>query len=583
MRLWWLSGLIVGALLAAPGVASAQVNVFPIPGSRVASPHAQIAFRGVSPGNLGPISVVGSQSGAHSGTFVPDSDGRGTSFYPAQPFAPGEVVTVNTTQDIVGSKTSSYQFTVATPAGGVAPQHWPPAARVRGDVWSFRSRPDLSPARVVVTRRLPGIANGFTFVAPEFGPRQDGPMILDTKGNVVWFKALPGNDVATDFRVQTYHGGPVLTWWEGYVSAGVGVGRDLIYNSAYQQIAVIHAANGISADMHEFNLSRQNTALITATFPVQWDDTVVRGGSKHARVMDAVVQEIDIPTGNVLFEWDSLDHVPVADTYAHIPRNKGIPFDYFHVNAIEQDKDGNLVINGRNTWAAYKVNHSTGAIIWRLGGKHSSFKLAPGTFWAFQHDVRIRANNDLFVTLFDNDAGPPQVHRQSRGIKLVLDLKHMTAHQVSQHAHSPALVSYNQGNYQQLPNRDDFLGWGQQPFMSEYSPSGRDLFDMHFVGRISNYRAYRFNWSGFPATQPAIATSRRGRNVIVYASWNGATHVRSWRVLGGASPTSLKAVGGGLKNGFETAMKVGSQAYVAVQALDFSGHVMNTSPTVKVS
>jgi hypothetical protein len=571
------------ALLVAPGVAAAAappVSTFPIPGGRVASPQTQITFRGVPASQLGSIGVSGSRSGAHSGAILGDSDGQGGSFAPAAPFTPGEVVTVTTSLNVLGATNGTFRFTVATPAPQVPVRHWPTAGRVSGDVQQFRSRRDLTPAAVKVTKRSRGTAPGDIFVAPQFGPVQDGPMILDPYGTLIWFKSLPGDDSASDFRVQTYQGAPVLTWWQGYVSAGIGVGEDVINDSSYRQIAVVHASNGLAADLHEFQLTSRNTALITAYYPVYWDTSSLRG-PKRQTVLDSVVQEIDIPTGLVLFQWDSLDHVSISDSYSGLPKFAGSPFDYFHVNSIDPDDDGNLIISGRNTWAAYKLSHQTGAVIWRLGGKHSTFKLAPGTYWAFQHDVRHRAQNDQFITIFDDDAGPPTIHSQSRGIKLVLDLKHKTAHQVASHLHSPSVTTNFEGNFQQLPNRDDFVGWGQAPYFTEYDRNGRELFDGQFVAATPSYRAYRLPWSGTPQSVPAVAAVGHGRTVTVYASWNGATHIRSWRVLGGPSATALSPIATATKRGFETAITTGTQPYVAVQPLDWSGRVMATSATIR--
>jgi hypothetical protein len=302
---------------------------------------------------------------------------------------------------------------------------------------------------------------------------------------------------------------------------------------------------------------------------------------KRQVVLDSIVQEIDIPTGLVLYQWDSLDHVPVTDSYASPPKRASrYPFDYFHANSVQLDQDGNLLISGRNTWAAYKVDHRTGNVIWRLGGKHSSFRLAPGTYWAFQHDVRARAANDMFVTLFDNSAGPPVVHSQSRGIKLFLDLKHMIARQVASHVHS--LVAFNEGNFQQLPDLNDFIGWGNQRWFSEYDRRGRLVFDGHFVDGNSNYRAYRFQWSGAPSTPPSVTALRHGAKMTVYASWNGATGVRSWRIFGGASPTSTRPLATVARRGFETAANVAAAPYVAIQALDWRGHVLGATQAVPV-
>jgi Arylsulfotransferase (ASST) len=239
------------------------------------------------------------------------------------------------------------------------------------------------------------------------------------------------------------------------------------------------------------------------------------------------------------------------------------------------------VISARNTWAAYKINSLTAATIWELGGKHSSFKLAPGVRWEFQHDVRVRAAGDLFVTLFDDGAGPPTVEKQSRAIKLILDTRHMTVRRVAQHVHSPGLSSNFEGNFQQLPNRDDFMGWGQQPYFSEYDPHGRLVLDGHFLAGTPTYRAYRFPWTGTPVGAPAVAASSRGSTTIVDASWNGATTVADWRVLGGPAATSLRQVRRVRRSGFETTISVRAQRYVAAQALDGAGRVIGTSRTVR--
>jgi Arylsulfotransferase (ASST) len=553
------------------------VYTFPVAGARVASPTTQIAFRGVPVSQFGSIAVTGSRSGAHTGKVLADSDNQGGSFLPSKPFSPGEVVTVSTNLNVVGATSGTFSFTVAQPAGGIPPSHWPKAVRNRNDVWRYRSRPDLVVPALTITKRR-RTAPGDIFLGPQFGPIQVGPMILDSDGNPIWFRWLRGNDSPADVRVQSYLGQPVLTWWQGYVTGGVGVGEDVINDSSYRQIATVRAANGMSADLHEFEITPQGTALITAAYPVYGDVSGVHG-SKHGIVYDSVVQEIDIPTGLVLFQWDSLDHVPITDSYQKLP--KRTPFDYFHVNSIEADQDDDLVISARNTWAAYKVDRHSGQLIWTLGGRHSSFKMGRGASFAFQHDVRVRAGHDSFVTLFDDGAGPPNVHGQSRGIKLFLDLKHMTATRAAEFDHSPALLAGFEGNYQQLSNGDELIGWGQQPYFSEFNSRGQVVFDGHFIDGDASYRVYRFQWTATPHTLPAIAASRHGRSTVVYASWNGATNVSWWRVLGGSSATAMHALATVHKWTFEASIKIGSQRYVAVQALDGRRRPLATSTTLR--
>jgi hypothetical protein len=569
------------------------VYVFPVPGGHFASPTTQISFRGLPAAALGTITVTGSSSGTHAGTVMADSDGDGASFVPnpSDPFTPGETVTVNTSLNIEGSHNGTFQFVIAMPAGAIPFAKRPAAPRVPGDVWYFHSRPDLTPAAVAITKPDP-TAPGDIFLAPQIGPLQQGPEIIGPKGGLIWFDPLPLDFAASDFRVQTYHGQPVLTWWQGNESAGVGTGADEIMNRSYQVVKTISAGNGLSADLHEFQLTPRGSALITAEYPVIVNATAVRGAAQEV-VLDSVVQEIDIPTGLVLFQWDSLDHVPITAGYTPPPnapkkgkpvKPNGVwdPYDYFHVNSVALDDDGNLVISARNTWAVYKVNHHSDAVMWTLGGKRSSFRLGPGASFAFQHDVRVRAAGDALVTMFDDGAGPPYVHSQSRALELRLDVRHLTATVVSQLVHSPPLLASFEGNEQEMPGGDDFVGWGQQPYFSQYDAKGRLVFEGRFVDENLSYRAYRFRWSGTPATPPAIAVVPGRRKMTVYASWNGATNVAAWRVFGGKAPWKMPAIATTLKRGFETAIIAPRRAYVWVQALDAKGHPLGHSALQQV-
>jgi hypothetical protein len=481
--------VVTGALLAVPAHPRAAqapptpVSVFPIPGAQVASPQTQIAFRGIRTGQLkaARIQVTGSRTGVHRGVIKFDSDGDGGSFIPNNAFAPGETVTVSTSLNVIGVSDGAFQFTVAYPAGGVPYKPHLVAQRARGDVWKFRSQPGIAPASVRLIKRSAAAGNDDIFLAPQYGPLQDGPEILNSHGQLVWFHPVQAGDVATDFRVQSYKGQPVLTWFQGYTNAGAGVGEDVIYNRSYQQEDVVHAANGLSADLHEFEITPQGTALITAVYPVYWNASSV-GGSTHEIVFDAVVQEIDIPTGLVMFQWDSLDHVPLSASYEAPPDQGGTngnrnPYDYFHINSVQQDYDGNLIVSGRDVWAAYKVNIQTGAIMWTLGGRYSSFLLAPGSQFAFQHDVRTVGAGDQYVSVFDDGGGPPQVHSESRGLLLELNFQTMTTQTVVQDDHSPPLDADFEGSDQELPNSDAFVGWGQQPYFTEFNSRGQEILD----------------------------------------------------------------------------------------------------------
>jgi len=97
------------------------------------------------------------------------------------------------------------------------------------------------------------------------------------------------------------------------------------------------------------------------------------GGAANQTVIDGIAQEIDISTGKVLFQWNSADHIPYNDSKQPLPMSASTPWDWFHINAVNLAKYGNLLIDARNTWTTYKVSRHTGDVLWKLGGKDSSF------------------------------------------------------------------------------------------------------------------------------------------------------------------------------------------------------------------
>jgi hypothetical protein len=408
-------------------------------------------------------------------------------------------------------------------------------------------------------------------------------MILDPAGAVLWFKPLPTDTFATNLRVQEYGGRPVLTWWQGDISIhGFGVGEDIIYSSSYTEAGRVRGGNGHRPDLHDFFLTGDGRALVTSYFPMLCNLSA-HGGSASAAVTDGVMQEIDVRTGLVMYEWTSLDHVAVSESYASPSRsNTSFPYDFFHINSIAFERDGSLLISARNTWTVYDLDPATGRIRWQLGGKHSSFQVASSTRTAWQHDPRELPDGS--ISIFDNGSSPT-VHPQSRVVVISLNPQTGTATLQEQLTHSPGLVVESQGNAQALGNGDWFVGWGQEPYFSELGPSGQQLFDAHFPAHTQSYRSYRMPWSATPAHSPALAFAPGGSGAgTVYASWNGATQVASWRLLAGGSPSSLHAILTMPRSGFETALTVPAGTvgpYVEAQALDAAGHPLSSSAALE--
>jgi hypothetical protein len=452
--------------------------------------------------------------------------------------------------------------------------HSPPGQP--NDVRTFRSRPDLSPPYIEITTQAHDTASGYIFIAAKKGSGQDGPMIVDDLGRPVWFSK---DRYATDFKVQRYKGNPVLTWWQGRVVAGHGLGEYVIFDDSYREITRVQAGNGQRGDLHEFSITPHDTALLTAYLATQTDLSPI-GGPEDGVVWEGIAQELDIETKEVLFEWRSLDHVGVEESYRKPPQDPKTPLDYFHVNSIEVDFDGDFLISAKGTSAVYKVDRESGEILWRLGGKESDFEMGPGTRTVSQHDARRR--EDGTITIFDNGA-PPQVHEQSRGIVVDLDMDQMSATLVREYTHPQKLIATSQGNVQVLPNGNVFVGWGSSPFFSEYTKDGQLLFDAEFPGSAQSYRAFRLPWKGNPGDEPALAVERGSDDrVMLYASWNGATEVETWEALAGPDPNELESVVTSPRHGFETTLTVRtSEPYFAVQAKSASGQVLGATRAIK--
>ncbi|MDQ3864757.1 MAG: arylsulfotransferase family protein [Actinomycetota bacterium] len=448
------------------------------------------------------------------------------------------------------------------------------------NVWSFRSRPDLSPPSVEVTKQAHGdTAPGYIFAAPKGSNLwQGGSMMFDDSGQPVWFRPMQNvNSRAMGFRVQNYRGSPVLTWAE--IVAG---GDDyVIFDNSYREIARFRAGNGYQGNHHEFLITKRDTALITIANPVPADLSAV-GGSKAGMVYEGMVQELDIGSGEVLFEWHSLPAVGPEESYYPL-----LP-DYFHLNSIDVDHDDNLIVSARNTSTVYKIDRKSGEIIWRLGGKRSSFKMGPGTRTHYQHDARRQP--DGTISIFDNGAtvyaaGVPKGVEESRGIILELDEEQMSASLVREYTHPLHPLALASGDMQALPNENVFIGWGRQDLVdfSEFSRDGKLLFSAGITRDIS-YRAFRFGWNGYPSERPAAVAERASEEEVkVYASWNGATEVDGWEVFAGPSSRQLRYVGSAPRNGFETAMSVRTaEPYLVVRAKDGSGRVLGTAGPVKL-
>ncbi len=463
-----------------------------------------------------------------------------------------------------------------------------PDAAAKAAPPKFRSRPDLRTLPdVTITTAANATAPGYIFLTPASGTGLWGPLIVDDKGSPVWFKKVPDPaTVAIDFKPQQYRNKPVLTWWEGTIGGtggqGVGQGEFVIADQNYREITRVRAAGTEQADQHDFVITPRNTAIFWVYDPVPYDLTPV-GGPADGVLHDGVIQEIDIATGKKVFEWRARDHVALDESYAPLPQGDSahLPYDYFHANSVGLDADGHLLVSARHTWACYKINKRSGEIMWRLGGKKTDFTIGPNANFSWQHDIRRR--RDGTYGMFDNGAGVTKEREYSRGLVLRLDEQAKTATFVREFVHPNRISAPTQGSFRELADGGTFIGWGQSPYFTEYTPDGAVRLDGHLPLDNQSYRAYKAEWAGEPLDQPALGLQAEGGKVTVSMSWNGSTKVAKWRANVGGQPRELAPAGETARTGFETTLMVdGSPEYVVAEALDTNGKVLGASSAIPV-
>ncbi|HEX8803098.1 MAG TPA: arylsulfotransferase family protein, partial [Acidimicrobiales bacterium] len=331
------------------------------------------------------------------------------------------------------------------------------------------TRPDLTPPVIDVTvDEAP--SPGLLFMAPKQAGAQTGPLIVDDAGEVVWSHPT-GDDTAADFRVQTYRGEPVLTWYEGSSLGGYGEGEFVIADDSYHEVARVAAGRGRAGDLHELQLTDTGTALVIA-YATEPADLSAADGPADGFMQNCYVQEIDVATGRLLFEWNARDHVDMADTYSEVvpdaaatddpiddDGSEEAPFDWFHANSVSADGPDTLLVSARNTHAVYAVDRRSGELRWTLGGRSSDFTFADGAAFAWQHDARRQP--DGTISMFDNEATPP-VGDESRGLVLALDGRPGhggTARVVREITHPEHVQAGSQGNTQLLDGGRALIGW----------------------------------------------------------------------------------------------------------------------------
>jgi hypothetical protein len=571
------------------------VAMYPIGGTTTANPDTTISFRGTT--SLKDFSVSGSSTHHHSGKWRTHSDGQGVSFIPDKSFKLGELVTVHTTTPVKrATDAHNIRFRIyRTPnpddlRNAYGQFHKDPEGDPK-ESEHFRTRTDLRPPDLKVTTNKENASIDPIFFAVKGGPGQDGPEIRDSQGRLLWFRRIRPPLSPYDFRAQTYQGKPVLTWWQGRVLGGKGQGYGVMLDDKYRLIKHVTAGNGYRMDQHEFEITPRGTAFINIYHPVRYSLRPA-GGSRNGTVWDSIVQEVDIKTGLVLFEWHSLAHVSVKLGTFPVREGSGFPYDPFHVNSVSEDGNGNLLLSARNTNALFLIDRKGGKVLSRIGGKKSDFEMGPGSRTVGQHQAVLQP--DGTISIFDNGGStqyPTSPDKPSRGVFIKVDGDAGKVSLVNEYKHNMVpgqenAFSRSQGSTQVTGNGNVFLSWGGgNPWLTEFTRDGDVTFESHISPTNDDtYRAYRLPWQNATGeNKPDARGYTDGDGTDVYVSWNGATNVAEWIVQAGDDPDHLSKVTTSGWEDFETRIRLdGAPKYVRVKALSTGGTLLGDTVTVKV-
>lgn len=412
-----------------------------------------------------------------------------------------------------------------------------------------------------------------------------------------WGASGPGN--VHGMHVCKYKGADHLCFFQGNQQKGYCRGHGVIMDNQYRIVQSVQAGGGMSSsDMHEFMpINDGKTALMTIYQQRQYDMSPWNIKTGVGWIMESIFQEVEVETSKVLFEWRSLDHVHPTVSYT-LPASTDTsgdglsphsPWDYFHINSIDKNADGDYLISSRHTCAIYKISGKDGSIIWRLHGANPSFRNINFSF-SQQHDARWISENatHTVLSLYNNGYnGFNKTHDYSSGMIIVIDHVEMTATQIREYAPPGKFMSSSsQGNLQLLPNKNVFMGWGNNAFISEHDENG-DLLLWGYIAKeeTMNYRAQKFEWDADPTDVPALWTYSKATDsesqTSFYVSWNGATRVKKWRFYGAKEQEGpFRELAVVDKVGFETAYtNPDYYPWTYVEALDANEKVLRRSTT----
>ncbi|KAJ6015116.1 hypothetical protein N7540_009707 [Penicillium herquei] len=475
------------------------------------------------------------------------------------------------------------------------------------DLMSFKTLPDARAVKFDIHYEdRDSVSPGYWFVSPYLhiqpdGPNslyeqyQIGPHIYDQDGRLVWTGSpMFDNRNVFDFKAVSLFNETFISLILQYSHDGKERGFGMILDRNYEVFRKLSLRNDLGVfDIHEFNiLDNGESALVTNYLSEEITLEAFGRPAEKTWLEYGGFAEIDINTADVLYHWNSFAEVPLAETVHYHPNSRveGAPgWDYVHINSVDKNENGDYLVSMRFTNTLYMISGQTGTIMWRLGGQgHSDF--SQDFVFSKQHDAKfIESSGTRHVISFLNNASDEEFAEEEISSALVVELETsttpMTARVLRRYNRPDKSLTRLRGNTQQLPNKNMFVCWSQGGYISEFSPDGRVLMSASFTSdRYSNYRAYKFEFTGRPNNPPDLVASVYGSDVTnlvttVHVSWNGATDVGWWNFYAQASEFDRPVfIGNVSKYDFETMfMASGYMDWISVEAVHHNGQVLGTS------
>ena len=524
----------------------------PLPDAQYVSSYSTVIvrFKKYSPFDLVNLSsciqVKGKQRGYYSGQTIVASDNKTVIFTPTKNFLPGETVTISITPDFRQAipekiKPLNYQFSVSR--NEFLPQNQTINESSQNSSFNLpKSHPRSTLGQAMIMENGVSVPSDFPFVNITVNNNPDtGYIFIDNRGgggkpyNIIfnnsgapiWYSRFP--DERRDFKVQP-NGWATMMIRDGYGGSGWGY---IALDDNYEYVKTFRATNGYSTDEHEFKVLPDGGYFLICIRSLTIDmSQYVAGGRKNANVSESCIEEFTA-NDEMIFQWRGLDHFDIRDVELDDPTGSSIRFP--HMNAIDLDDDGNIILSSRHISEVTKINRQTGEIIWRLSGAHNQFTFINDELNGFTNQHAARALGNGHYTLFDNgDLHNPPV---SRALEYVLDTVNMTATLVWEFRDKPDKYSHYMGNVQRLPNGNTLINWavGNLPKLTEVRPDCTKVFEMNFANQWESYRVHRCAWQGV-ATIPYLIIEPQPNNVTLLFNKFGDREVDYYNIYGGLSP-----------------------------------------------